>query len=441
MLDSGEAMEILILFGLIVLNGVFAMSEIALVTACKARLKKLASEGDNAATTALELGGDPTDFMSTVQIGITSISLLNGIVGEAVLAAPLALWLRSLGVAATTANVGATTIVVVAITYVSIVIGELVPKRLGQIAPEPIARLVARPMRVLAVAARPFVALLSLSTRFVLRLMGVNQTAEPGVTQEEIRDVLEEGSEAGVIEQHEHEMLRNVFRLDARQLGSLMVPRADVVFVDINLPADKNLRRLIESEHTRFPVCDGGLDKILGVIHAKQALAAVAQGRTPDYTANRRPAIHVPETLTGMELLDQFRGNQAQMVFVVDEHGETQGIVTLHDLLVAVTGEFTQRDAEAAWAVRREDGSWLLDGAIPIPEMKDRLGLKAVPEEEKARYHTLGGMMMLLLGKIPVPGDHVDWEGWRLEIVDMDDKRIDKVMAVRSDADAIDPPS
>ena len=441
MLDSGEAMEILILFGLIVLNGVFAMSEIALVTARKARLKKLASEGDNAATTALELGGDPTDFMSTVQIGITSISLLNGIVGEAVLAAPLALWLRSLGVAAATASVGATAIVVVAITYVSIVIGELVPKRLGQIAPEPIARLVARPMRVLAVAARPFVALLSLSTRFVLRLMGVNQNAEPGVTQEEIRDVLEEGSEAGIIEQHEHEMLRNVFRLDARQLGSLMVPRADVVFIDINMPADENLRRLIESEHTRFPVCDGGLDKILGVIHAKQALAAVAQGRTPDYTANRCPAIHVPETLTGMELLDQFRGNQAQMVFVVDEHGETQGIVTLHDLLVAVTGEFTPRDAEAAWAVRREDGSWLLDGAIPIPEMKDRLGLKAAPEEDKARYHTLGGMMMLLLGKIPVPGDHVDWEGWRLEIVDMDDKRIDKVMAVRSDADAIDPPS
>lgn len=427
-------MEILILFGLIVLNGVFAMSEIALVTARKARLKKLASEGDNAATTALELGGDPTDFMSTVQIGITSISLLNGIVGEAVLAAPLALWLRSLGVAAATASVGATAIVVVAITYVSIVIGELVPKRLGQIAPEPVARLVARPMRVLAVATRPFVALLSLSTRFVLRLMGVNQNAEPGVTQEEIHDMLEEGSEAGVIEQHEHEMLRNVFRLDARQLGSLMVPRADIVFIDVNLPPDENLRRLIESEHTRFPVCDGDLDKILGVIHAKQALAAVAQGRAPDYAASAHPAIHVPETLTGMELIDRFRGNQAQMVFVVNEYGEIQGIVTLHDLLEAVTGEFAPRDAEAAWAVRREDGSWLLDGAIPIPEMKDRLALKAVPEEDKARYHTLGGMMMLLLGKIPMPGDHADWEGWRLEVVDMDDKRIDKVMAVPTDA-------
>ena len=304
------------------------------------------------------------------------------------------------------------------------------PKRLGQIAPEPVARLVARPMRILSVATRPFVALLSLSTRCVLRLMGVKQNVEPGVTQQEIHDLLEEGSEAGVIERDEHEMVRNVFRLDDRQLGSLMVPRADVLFIDVNLPPDENLRRLIESEHTRFPVCDGGLDKILGVIHAKQALAAVAQGRTPDYSANLHPAIHVPETLTGMELLGQFRGNHAQMVFVVDEYGEIQGIVTLHDLLEAVTGEFTPRDAEAAWAVRREDGSWLLDGSIPIPEMKDRLGLKAVPEEGKARYHTLGGMLMLLLGKIPVPGDHTEWEGWRLEVVDMDERRIDKVMAL-----------
>ena len=423
-------MEILILISLIVLNGVFAMSEIALVTARKARLKKLASEGDNAATTALELGGDPTNFMSTVQIGITSIGLLNGIVGEAVLAAPLANWLRSIGIAAPTASVGATAAVVMVVTYVSIVIGELVPKRLGQIAPEPIARLVARPMRVLAIAARPFVALLSISTRFVLRLMGVNQNAEPGVTEEEIHDMLDEGSQTGVIEQHEHEMVRNVFRLDDRRLGSLMVPRADVVFIDINLPADENLRRLIESEHTRFPVCDGGLDNILGVIHAKQALASVAMGLAPDYSANLHPGTHVPETLTGMELLNQFRGNQTQMVFVVDEYGEIQGIVTLYDLIEAVTGEFTPRDTDAAWAVLRDDGSWLLDGSIPIPEMKDRLGLKTVPEEEKARYHTLGGLMMLLLGKIPAPGDHADWEGWRLEVMDMDDKRIDKVMAM-----------
>lgn len=422
-------MQILILASLIVLNGLFAMSEIALVTARKVRLKKLSSEGDKSAAVALKLGDEPTDFLSTVQIGITSIGLLNGIVGEAVLAAPLSAWLQSLGVAKASANIGATVGVVVAITYFSIVIGELVPKRLGQIAPETIARLVARPMRLLAVATRPFVALLSVSTRFVLRAMGVKQDEQPAVTQEEIHDVLEEGSQAGVIERDQHDMVRNVFRLDGRQLGSLMVPRADVVWIDINQPAEANLRRLIDSEHSRFPVGDGGLDKLLGVIHAKQALARVAQGRMPDYAANLLPAVYVPETLTGKDLLAQFRGNHTQMVFVVSEYGQVEGIVTLHDMLEAVTGEFTPRNDDAAWAVRRDDGSWLLDGAIPIPEMKDRLALKTVPEEEKARYQTLSGMMMLLLGKVPATGDHAGWDGWRFEVVDMDDKRIDKVLA------------
>lgn len=422
-------MEILILASLMVLNGLFAMSEIALVTARKVRLKKLSSEGDKSAAVALKLGDEPTDFLSTVQIGITSIGLLNGIVGEAVLAAPLSAWLQSLGVAKASANIGATVGVVVAITYFSIVIGELVPKRLGQIAPETIARLVARPMRLLAVATRPFVALLSVSTRFVLRAMGVKQDEQPVVTQEEIHDVLEEGSQAGVIERDQHDMVRNVFRLDGRQLGSLMVPRADVVWIDINQPAEANLRRLIDSEHSRLPVGDGGLDKLLGVIHAKQALACVAQGRMPDYAANLLPAVYVPETLTGKDLLAQFRGNHTQMVFVVSEYGQVEGIVTLHDMLEAVTGEFTPRNDDAAWAVRRDDGSWLLDGAIPIPEMKDRLVLKTVPEEEKARYQTLSGMMMMLLGKVPATGDHAAWEEWRFEVVDMDDKRIDKVLA------------
>jgi putative hemolysin len=318
----------------------------------------------------------------------------------------------------------------VVVTYVSIVVGELVPKRVGQITPEPIARLVARPMQILAMLTRPFVVLLSVSTHALLRILGVKQNTQSSVTEEEIHAMLEEGSEAGVIEQHQHEMVRNVFRLDDRQLGSLMIPRSDVVFIDIKHPPEDNLRRLIESEHSRFPVCDGGLDKLLGVIHAKQALACVAQGQAPDYAANLHPCIYVPETLTGMELLEQFRANHMQMAFVIDEYGEVEGIVTLQDVLEAVTGEFSPRNAEDAWAVQRDDGSWLLDGAIPIPEMKERLELKGVPEEDKGRYHTLSGMMMLLLGKVPATGDHADWEGWRFEVVDMDEKRIDKVMVI-----------
>ncbi len=327
------------------------------------------------------------------------------------------------------ASIGATAVVVVVVTYVSIVVGELVPKRLGQITPELIARLVARPMQILAVITRPFVVLLTFSTHTILRLIGVNQNSPSGVTEEEIHAMLEEGSETGVIEQQQHEMVRNVFRLDDRQLGSLMIPRSDVVYIDIRLAPEENLRRLIESEHSRFPVCEGSLDKVLGVLHAKQALACVAKGQTPDYTVNLHPSIYVPETLTGMELLEQFRANNMQMAFVIDEYGEIEGIVTLQDVLEAVTGEFTPKNADDAWAVQREDGSWLLDGAIPIPEMKDRLELKGVPEEYKGRYHTLSGMLMLLLGKVPATCDYVDWEGWRFEVVDMDEKRIDKVIA------------
>lgn len=423
-------MEILILISLIILNGLFAMSEIALVTARKARLMKLAADGDSAAAVALKLGEDPTKFLSTIQIGITSIGILNGIVGESVLAAPFSRWLQTFGLPETTSSIAATAIVVVVITYVSIVVGELVPKRVGQINPEPIARLVARPMQMLAIITRPFVALLTMSTHALLSLMGVKQSNQAGVTEEEIHAMLEEGSESGVIEQHQHEMVRNVFRLDDRQLGSLMIPRSDVVFVDIKLPPEENLRCLIESEHSRFPVCDGGLDKVLGVIHAKQVLARVAKHETPDYSANLHACIYVPETLTGMELLEQFRTNNMQMAFVIDEYGEVEGIVTLQDVLEAVTGEFTPHNADDAWAVQREDGSWLLDGAIPIPEMKDRLELKATPEEDKGRYHTLSGMIMLLLGRVPTTGDYTDWDGWRFEVVDMDEKRIDKVIAV-----------
>jgi putative hemolysin len=422
-------MEFLILIGLIILNGVFAMSEIALVTARKARLMKLAADGNKAASIALHLGEDPTKFLSTIQIGITSIGILNGIVGEAVLAAPFSLWMQSFGMPEATASVGATAAVVIVVTYVSIVIGELVPKRLGQITPESIACFVARPIQILAIITRPFVMLLTISTHTLLQIMGVKQNTVSSVTEEEIHAMLEEGSEAGVIEQHQHAMVRNVFRLDDRQLGSLMIPRSDIAFIDIKLTAEENLHRLIESGNSRLPVCDGSLDKVLGVIHVKQALVSVAKGQMPDYTANLNPSLYVPETLTGMELLEQFRTNHMQMAFVVDEYGEIEGIVTLQDVLEAVTGEFTPRNAEDAWAVQREDGSWLLDGAIPLPEMKDRLELDTLPEEDKGRYHTLSGMIMLLLSRVPKVGDYIDWEGWQFEVVDMDEKRIDKVLA------------
>lgn len=425
-------MEILFLIALIILNGLFAMSEIALVAARRSRLARLHEDGDSAAGIAIELHDEPTRFLSTIQIGITSIGILNGIVGEALLAAPFAKWMHGLGLEEEASGIAATALVVVVITYVSIVIGELVPKRIGQINPEGIARLVARPMRWLALLTRPFVRLLTASTEAILRLLGQRERQDQGVTEEEIHAMIEEGSEAGVIEEQERAMVRNVFRLDDRQIGSLMIPRADIVYLDTEQSLEESQRIITESDHSRFPVCRGGLHDVLGIVNAKQLLNQKLRGGATDLTKQLQPATFVPESLTGMDLLEHFRASGTQMVLVIDEYGEVQGLVTLQDVLEAVTGEFKPRNQEDAWAVQRADGSWLLDGLIPIPELKDRLELKEVPDEDKGRYHTLSGLIMWLLGRLPRTGDIAIWEDWTLEVVDLDGKRVDKVLASRA---------
>jgi putative hemolysin len=424
-------MEILLLASLIVLNGLFAMSEIALVTARRARLAKLAGEGDRAAAVAMELGEHPTRFLSTIQIGITAIGILNGIIGEAVFADPFGTWLIGLGLDPHASRYVATALVVVVITYVTIVVGELVPKRLGQLNPEAIARGVARPMQWLAAASRPFVRLLSFSTDSLLKLFPTPPAHGATVTEEEIHALLEEGSEAGVIERTEHAMVRNVFRLDDRQLGSLMVPRGDIVFLDLEEPLAENLRRIRESTHSRFPVCHGGSDDIRGIMPMRALFMQAQGGGEIDLARNLEPVVYVPETLTGMELLEQFRASGANMTLVIDEYGELQGLVTLQDVFEAVIGEFRPRRAEDSWAVQRDDGSWLLDGLIPIPELTDRLGLSEAAEDERPGYQTLSGLVMWVLGRVPQTGDVVTWQNWRLEVVDMDGKRIDKILATR----------
>jgi putative hemolysin len=426
-------MDVAILLALILLNGAFAMSEIALVAARKGRLQPLAEEGDAGALAALRLHEEPTQFLSTIQIGITSIGILNGIVGEAALAPLLAAWLHARGLEGRFVEYAATAAVVVLITYFSIVLGELVPKRLGQLDPEAVARRLARPMELLARITRPFVALLAGSTRLVLRALGIKDAQARPVTEEEIHALLVEGSESGAIEEEEHDMVRNVFRLDDRQIGSLMVPRRDVVSLDVTLPWEENVKRIEESRHTRYPVVRGGLREVVGVISARGLLRRALRGQPPQWETDAQPPVFVPESLTGMELLQNFRASGVQLAFVVDEYGEVLGVVTLRDVLEAITGEFHSGRAEDQWAVMRDDGSWLLDGLMPIPELKDRLGLGALPEEE--RYHTLSGLLMMLRGRLPQTGDKTDWDGWRFEIVDMDGKRIDKVLAsaLRSD--------
>ena len=424
-------MDVVLLSFLIVVNALFAMSEMALTASRKARLQVMVETGDAGAKAAMQLHDDPTKFLSTVQIGITSIGVLNGIVGDAAFSVPFALWLeRTFDMHDKAAEITATAMVVVVITFLTIIFGELVPKRLGQMYPESVARLVAQPMNGLSMVARPFVRLLSFCTEGTLGLMGIRGGPNRSVTEEEIAASLEEGLDAGVIEAQEHQMVRNVFRLDDRQVGSMMIPRGEIIWLEATAPAEAVLKVIAADEHSRYPVCRGGLDDVVGVVSAQSLLqqAIGGAGLNLNVTERLQPAVFVPETLSGMELLDQFRASSAQLVFVVDEYGEVQGMITLRDVLEAITGEFTT-PSDDAWAVRRDDGSWLFDGLIPVPELKDRLDLKDLPEEGRGRYNTLAGMVMLLLGRLPRTTDSVEWGGWRFEVVDLDGKRVDKVLA------------
>jgi putative hemolysin len=423
-------MDVALLAFLIVLNALFAMSEMALTASRKARLQVMVETGDAGAQVAMNLHDNPTKFLSVVQIGITSIGVLNGIVGDAAFSAPFAKWLQiTFPIHDRAAEVAATAMVVVTITFLTIIFGELVPKRIGQMYPESVARLVAQPMEWLSVIARPFVKLLSWCTEATLKLLGVRGGPDRSVTEEEIKASLEEGLDAGVIEAQEHQMVRNVFRLDDRQVGSMMIPRAEIVWLDVASSPEDVLRLIGDDEHSRYPVCRGGLDDVIGVISAQSLLQQTMRGQPLSLTDKLQAPVFVPETLSGMELLDHFRASSAQMVFVVDEYGEVQGVITVRDVLEAITGEFTTPTDGDSWAVQRADGSWLFDGLIPVPELKDRLVLKDLPEEDRGRYNTLAGMIMLLLGRLPSTADAVEWEGWRFEVVDLDGKRVDKVLA------------
>lgn len=422
-------MDFLLIALLTLLNGAFAMSEMALASSRKARLAAMAEAGDGGAEAALRLMDHPTRFLSTVQVGITSIGVLNGIIGEAAFSADLAQWLQAQKVPERASQYAATAIVVAIITYVTIVFGELVPKRIGQLYPEAVSRFASRPMAWLAKAAGPFVKLLSASTQAVLKVLAIDTTTPRGMTEEEIAHSLEEGVDAGVIEQHEHQMVRNVFHLDDRPLTSMMVPRSDVQWLDATMSVAACLRRAGEGDaHSWYPVCRGSLDDVVGVVGVSRLLALGPEHEGP-VEPHAIPAIFVPETLSGMELLEQFRILAGRLVFVVDEYGVVQGLITPHDLLEAITGELQPRDDSDAWATQREDGSWLLDGLMPVSELKARLEIRDLPEEDKGRYNTLAGLLMAVSGRLPEAGERIACGDWVFEVVDLDGKRIDKVLA------------
>jgi putative hemolysin len=427
-------MEFLLIIFLTLLNGVFAMSELALTTSRRARLGALAEAGDKGAQAALELLSNPNQFLSTVQVGITSIGVLNGIVGEAAFSDSVAAWMVALGMADKAAGLTATALVVTVITFTTIIFGELVPKRIGQLHPETMACWVARPMLWLAQAAKPFVKLLSGTTAAVLKLLRIDTNTARAVTEEEISASLEEGVDAGLIEEHEHQMVQNVFRLDERPLTSLMTPRSDVQWLDASDSVDDCLRLAGRGAgngaHSWYPVCRASLDDVVGIISVAHLLDLGAHSQEP-IAAFAQAAIFVPETLSAMELLEQFRLKAARLLFVVDEYGVVQGLLTPRDLLEAITGELQYGAQADAWATRREDGSWLLDGVMPVDEVKARLDLDELPDEDRGRYNTLAGLLMALTGHLPALGERINHQGWVFEVIDLDGRRVDKVLATQ----------
>ena len=424
-------MDFLLIAFLTLLNGVFAVSEMALSSSRKARLAAMAESGDKGAEAALSLLDNPTQFLSSVQVGITSIGMLNGIIGEAAFSGDLSVWLQSLGLPPRASELTATALVVAIITYITIVFGELVPKRIGQLYPETAARLVARPMMWVASAAKPFVKLLSFSTQAVLKLLRIDNSAGRAVTEEEITASLEEGVDAGLIEEHEHQMVQNVFLLDDRLLTSLMLPRSDIEWLDASDTVLEAVQKAGVSGHSWYPVCRGSLDDVVGVVKLATLLAVRSNPADVDdrIGAHTTPAVFVPETLTGMELLEQFRAKSTRMVFVVDEYGVVQGLVTPLDMLEAITGELQPGAQIDAWATQRADGSWLIDGVMPVSELKARLDIKELPEEDKGRYNTVAGLLQSVSGRLLAITNKVECAGWQFEVVDLDGKRIDKVLA------------
>lgn len=429
---SSVTTEILIILLLVIANGMFAMSEIAVVSARKARLQELAEDGDTKAQAALELANSPNRFLSTVQVGITLIGILAGAFGGATLAGRLATYLDLVPFLSNYSQAISFGLVVAAITYLSIVIGELVPKRLALASPEKIAALVATPMQWLSKIAYPVVYLLTSSTDSILRLLGAGGASnEPLVTEEEIKVLIRQGAEAGTFEIAEQDMLERVFRLGDQHVGSLMTPRFDITWLDINDSAESNRRKMIESHHSRFPVCQDNPDHVLGVVNVTDLLARSLLNQPIDLIDMLRQPLFIPESTRALKVLEMFKQSGTHIALVVDEYGVTQGIVTLNDVMEVIIGDvpFADQPHESP-AIQREDGSWLLDGTLPIEKFKEIFEIEEIPGEERGNFQTLGGFVITQLGRIPTSSDHFEWNTLRLEVVDMDGNRVDKVLVM-----------
>lgn len=423
-------MDVLILAGLFILNGLFAMSEIAILSARKIRLQQAVEEGRAGAKAALNLAREPSHFLSTVQVGITLIGIMSGALGEAALTGKLAAFLERFSELAPYSEGLALAAVVMGITYFSLIVGELVPKRLALLKPEKIAMVMARPMQGLARLAYPLVKLLSWSTDFVLLILRAKQSDEPQITEKEIRLMIDEGTEAGLFHKGEKVLVANVMRLDTLKVGAIMTPRMDMYCLDVANSSAENRKRLIDSPHSIIPVCRSGLDNVLGVIEAKDLLRRTLSGEALDLEAAVRPVNYIPKSLSPVQLLEEFRRSKIALALVVDEYGEIAGLATLKDVMEAIVGDIPSEEAanEEPEAVQREDGSWLLDGTLTIEKFKSLFDVEELPDEASGSFHTIGGFVMVQLGHVPRAADHFRWGGLAFEVVDMDRNRVDKIL-------------
>jgi len=422
-------MDIFIIFVLFFLNGIFAMAEIAIVSSRKVRLQQWAEEGHRGAIAALKLADEPTRFLSTIQIGITLIGILSGAFGEAAIADRLIPYFATVPLLADIARPLALGITVLLITYFSLIIGELVPKRIGMQNPEVLATVLAPPMLLLARATRPLVRFLSLSTETVLRVLGIKKPKEPSITEEEIKVLMEQGAEEGIFERAEQELVENIFSLDEKKVVSIMTQRKDIIALDIDDPLEDNLRIIKQSVFTRYPVCKGGFENVLGMIQAKDLLHRLLDDKSVTLTELVRPPLYVPEAISPMQLLEQFKRTRNHTALVVDEYGEIEGLVSINDVMEAIVGDLpTEASDSDEEIVQRDDGSWLVDGMMSLDDFKEHFDLDMIEGEETGDFQTVAGFVIFMLGRVPATADRVEWGGFTFEVVDMDRTRVDKLL-------------
>jgi putative hemolysin len=425
--------ELVVIFLLLALNGVFAMSELAIVTARKVRLEQRAEDGDAGARAALSLAQDPTQFLSTVQVGITLIGVLAGAFGGATLAEKLASTFARIPTVADYAEALALGIVVTGITYLSLLIGELVPKRVALSQPERVASLVARPMRLLSRVAAPVVKLLTGPTNLVLRVFGLRVSSEPSISVEEIRSLVEQGAESGVVEDTEHQMVEGVFRLGDRLVSDLMTPRTQLEWIDIADPPERVRDEIARQARSRFLVCDGNPDNVLGVVLAEDLLVQCLSGGQLELAPVLRQPLYVPSTMPGLTLLERFRTSRQQVAVALDEYGGLQGVVFLDDLVETVVGDLPLPGESGSPPIAHHaEGKWLMHGSVPLEDVESTLDLDEIPDDIRGGVRTLGGLVMSLLGRVAVVGDVAQWDGLRAEVVAVEGRRVERVLVSRA---------